>query len=341
MGKGKIKIALVGSTSIIGKEVCSLLETSTLADSEVDLLDSKEFEGVISEYRGEARLVTSVKKDSFLHSDLIFLCCRREEAREYICFPRKKSSYLIDFSMESRKDRVAPVINCGINIQDIKRNQGILTSPHPIAMMLSNLLFPLDRAFGIHFATVNVFSPVSAFGEKAIEELYQQTVNLLNFKEIPKEIFKEQLAFNIIPDFTEEQMSKKNSLTAKISEEIFAILGWKSRKLAIKIIVVPVFHCHSSSLHVRFSKQVGRDDLAQVLADHEGINWIPEGEVAATPVRVAGQQGMQLSNIEEDGLSPKGYWLWSVSDHVLSGCASNAIRMAEHLVSKKHLHSSK
>lgn len=339
LGKGKIKIALVGSTSIIGKEVCSLLETSTLAGSEVTLLDSKEFEGVLSEYRGEARLVTAVNRDSFVHSDIIFLCCRGEEAREYVSFPRKKISFVIDFFMRSWGDCEAPVINCNINMQDIKKHQGVISSPHPIALMLSNLLFPLDRAFGINIASINVFSPVSVFGEQAIEELYQQTVNLLNFKEIPKEIFRNQLVFNIIPDYTEVQTPKKNSLTIKISEEILAILGWKNRKIAIKIILVPVFHSYSSSLHIKFQKDIEGNDLAQALAGKEWIKWIPEGEAAATPVGVAGQQKMHLSNLEEDGLSPKGYWLWSVSDHLLTECASNAIKIAEYLVSEKHIHS--
>ncbi len=320
---------------MIGKEVSTLLEKSALADSDVTLLDSKENEGVISEYGGEARLVAVADEDSLVRSDIIFLCCRGEEARKYFAFPRKKRSLLIDFSRISWEAYKAPLINYGINKQDMKKHQGIISSPHPITMMLSNLLFPLDQTFGIQSASVNVFSPVSVFGEQAIEELYQQTVNILNFKEIPKEFFKNQLVFNIIPGFTEEQSSNYVSLDSKISEEILAILGWRNKKLAIRIILVPVFHCHSFSLHIKFDKDTGERDLVRTLAEREGIKWIPKGEAAATPVSVAGQQKMYLSNLERDGLSPAGYWIWSVSDHLLSGCASNAIKIAEYLVSEK------
>ncbi len=338
MLKGKFRISIVGATSLMGKEIKSSLEASPLADSEVSLLDSKECEGVITEYQGEARLVSVVNKDSFVHSDIIFLCCRREEAEKYLTFPRKNTSFVIDFSIMSWEDHSAPIINCSINIQDIKKHHGIIASPHPITMMLSSLLFPLDRAFGIQYASINVFSPVSIFGEEAIEELYQQTVNLLNFKEIPKEIFKNQLVFNIIPDFHEERLSKENSIETKISEEIPAILGWKSRKLAIRIILVPVFHCHSLSLHLRFHKNLEAADIVNELGKTERIKWTSQAEAAATPVSVAGKQEIHLSTLKEDGLSPKGFWLWSVSDHLLSGCASNAIQIAEYLVSEKIYH---
>jgi aspartate-semialdehyde dehydrogenase len=322
----------------MGKEVKSSLEASPLAGSEVGLLDSKEHEGMITEYRGEARFISAVNKESFIRSDVIFLCCSRGEAKRYIAFPRKRKSFVIDFSMMSREDYAAPLINCSINMQDIKKHQGIVASPHPITMMLSNLFSPLDQVFGIQNASVNVFSPVSILGEEAIEELYQQTINLLNFKEMPKEIFKNQLVFNVIPDFAEKRASKENSLERKITEEVPAILGWKSKKLTIRIILVPVFHCHSFSLHLTFRKDLKAVDIVKELENTKGVRWIPQGEAAPTPVSVAGRQEIHLSNLQEDGLSAKGFWLWCVSDHLLSGCASNAIKLAEYLVSEKMTH---
>ncbi len=338
MLKGKVRVVLIGTTSLMGKEVKSSLETSLLSNSEVSLLDSGEHEGIITEYRGEARLVSIVNKESLIHSDIIFFCCSRNEAKSYINFPRKKKSVVIDFSTMSREEHAAPMINCNINLHDIKKHQGIVASPHPITMMLSNLLFPLDKMFGIRNASVNVFSPVSIMGEEAIEELYQQTVNLLNFKEIPKEIFENQLVFNIIPDFTEKHASKDSSLEKIIGEEVAALLEWKEKKLTIRIILVPVFHCHSLSLHITFRKDLKAVEIVKELEHGEGTKWIPQGEATPTPVSVAGRREIHLSNLREDGLSSKGFWLWGVSDHLFSGCASNAVKLAEYLVTENIYH---
>ncbi len=334
--KGKFKISLVGPTTIMGKEIKNLLEGEMFNDSEIQLLDSAELEGVITEYHGEARLVTAVERESFIHSDIIFLCCGMKDALKYFSFPRKKNSFVIDFSMVARERSSVPIVNCNINRKDIKKHSRIISSPHPITMTLTNLLYPLDQAFGIKCATANVFNPVSALGEKAIEELYQQTVNILNFKEIPKDVFRNQLAFNLIPDFPLDPESEEWSLDAKISEEIPAILGWEENRVTIRIILVPVFHCHSFSLHIIFQNNISLEDITGALNEKEWIKFLPKRDARITPVGIAGHQEIHVSNLFEDGLSPKGFWLWSVSDNLLSGCASNAIKIMECLISNKH-----
>lgn len=320
---------------MMGKEIRSLLEKGPWANSEISFLDSAEFEGVLTKYCGEARPVTAIEKESFIHSDIIFLCCRRRDARRYFSFPRKKRSFIIDFSMAAIEDNIAPVVNCNVNVKDIKKHSGIISSPHPITMTLTNLLYPLDQAFGVQYASANVLRPVSDLGEKGIEELYHQTVHILNFNEVPKSVFKNQLVFNLIPDFSVVQELEEKGFDTRIGEEIPAILGWETKKLAIRMLLVPVFHCHSFSLHINFQGNITRADIADVLSKQEWIRYTARKDAEVTPVGIAGRQEIHVSNLFGDGLSPRGFWLWSVSDNLLSGCASNAIKIAEYSVSYK------
>ncbi len=336
--RNDLHVSLVGSRGSLGKAVKTSLEERKFPVSTIKLLDSEEYEGVISEYAGEAHLLSPVQEDSFVHSDVVFLCCDYDEGNRYYSLPRKKKSLLIDFSMGSSKEGVAPVINLDINKGDIAAQRGVISAPHAISIILTNILHPLDLAFGVEWVSVTVFQPVSDYGDEGIEELHQQTVNLLNFTEIPKNVFGRQIAFNVIPACIVGRRKGERNVDACIAKEVATILGWSSSRLSLRIFLAPIFHCHSFSIHMTFKKKPDADDVLNKLKELSLIRFLPKNMSGMTPVESAGKEDIYISGLSGDGLASSGFWLWLVSDNLLSHAALNGVKIAEAVIRGKKVH---
>ncbi|MEW5807548.1 MAG: Asd/ArgC dimerization domain-containing protein [Acidobacteriota bacterium] len=330
--KKKFNVSLVGAGRLLGKDVKLFLEEREFPIARLKLLDSETYEGAITEYNGEASLITKIEEDSFLYSDIIFLCCGGQEGKQYASFPRKEGSLLIDFSLTHAGREQAPVINCDINLESMRKGKGIVSSPQPISIILSNLLHPLDLAFGMERISVNVFQPVSDFGEEGIEELHQQTIKILSFSKIPKNVFGRQLAFNLIPGSMLSTRQREAAIDTAISQEVSEILGWRDRRLATRIIVAPVFFSHSFSIHLMLKSRPQSSQVNDVLNKIKCMKISTKGR-GVTPVEATGERQMYVSESCEDGLSSGGFWLWIVSDHLRSDAALNAVRIAEAFIS--------
>ncbi len=336
--RNDLHVALVGCGGSLGKAVKASLEERNFPTSTIKLLDSEKYEGVISEYNGEAHLLSSVQEDSFVHSDLVFLCCSYDDGNRYFSLPRKKQSLLIDFSTGAGERGTAPIINLDVNKKGMGEQRGVICAPHAISIVLTNILHPLDQAFGVEWISVTVFQPVSDFGDEGIEELHQQTVNLLNFAEIPKNIFGRQLAFNVIPAFMVGRRRLERNVDSFIGKEVAHILGWNPGRLSIRMFLTPVFHCHSFSIHITFKKKPSEDDLLNRLMKLNLVRFAAKDMNGMTPVETAGKKEIFVSGLSGDGLASSGFWLWLVSDNLLSHAALNGVKIAEAVILGKKVH---
>lgn len=322
---GTARIAVVGAETPLGARLRAALAEQRIAGDRVELFAAGEVggEALLGEYDGEARLIQEPDADAILAHDVIFLCDAGERARE----------------IESRSAAPGVVIdlagvraNAGAVHPDLNPEAGGPASryfpiAHPLAMLIAELLEPVDRACGVEEATAVVLRPASDFGEPGVEELREQVVRLLNFSEVPVATFGRQLAFNILgPGLAPGPDGDGDA--GRLAGQVAAQLGWDRPRLALRLITAPIFFGHCVQLHLRLAPGA---DLAALTAALAGSRFAeaPGAEEAATPLEVATESRISVSPPAEDGLG--GFWVWAVAGETAARGARQAVRLARNV----------
>jgi len=323
-GNGHARVAVVGAATDDGTFVKEALERARIPGARVDLYATSDGEAMISEYGGEARLIQEPDVDEIARHELIFLC-ERGEVTGRILSSATSDSLVIDLLDSSPGD--IPRVHLDINPQIAEATGSCrFAVPHSLSLLLAELLYPLDRGPGVAEASAVIFRPAADFGREGVEELRQQTVHLLNFVEVPTETFGRQLAFNIIPQAGLGQGDRR--LETRIVGGVAELLGWKSSRLAVKLLAAPVFYGHGIQLRFRLEGACDPEQIRDLL-DQAGLPDPGKPETPATPLDVTGESRTAVSDLCSDGLG--GYWLWVVVGEAGTKGAREAVRLAAHL----------
>ncbi len=324
-----LNLALFDSATLVGKGVKGQLARRRFPVGRVKVFDTGAMEegGNLTEFDGEAMLTSRPDVAAMEDIDLAFFCGPEGSAGEYLDWSRRAGFVAIDLTLTANRRRGIPVVNAGVNPLAAKRHEGLLASPHPASLILSTLLAPLARLSALREVTSVIFQPASDKGEEGIDELYRQTVGVLNFTEFPQERFGGILAFNLLRSRQAVAATFPDELLA---QEVGFILGGVKFPHAVATLSVPVFHCHSFLCRVSFAESVSSEALHGALDGQEGLRRL-EGSGAASPAELAGQKGILIGEIRPDPSLPGAFWVWGVSDNLAGGTALNAVRMAEEL----------
>jgi aspartate-semialdehyde dehydrogenase len=324
-------IALFDANTLVAKGVKEQLVARAFPSASVRLFTSRtDPESNLTEFAGEAMLVTAPSIESLENLDIAFLCGTRREGALYLDWPRRAGFTAIDLTLASNRRADVPLVNVAVNPEAIVAGVGLIATPHPVAQILSTLLAPVRKGCGLQTATAVVFQPASECGEEGIEELYQQTVGLLNFRDIPRNVFGRQLAFNLIPASLYQQESAPcGAGTPDLESEVLKVTGG-DYALSIEVVLAPVFHCHAVMAHLTLPRGAGRGDLLACFERSEGVRIGEAGE-GATPAERAGEAGTILAGIRP-AAAGAAFWVWAVTDNLKSGTALNAVRIAEGLL---------
>jgi aspartate-semialdehyde dehydrogenase len=333
-GRARAHLALFEANSLSAKSVKDQLVARSFPTASVHLYSyATDSESNLTDFGGEAMLVTVPDLDALGKLDIAFLCGTREEGERYLEWADRADCVAIDLSGASSRSDSVPLINVSVNPGSIPSRSGIVANPRPIAQFLSSLLAPIRRGCGLKSATAVIFQPASECGEKGIEELYGQTLGLLNFRDVPNATFGRQLAFNLLPSFLYARAGIPGGASpVALEREVLRIIGGDVR-FSLELVLAPVFHCHSALVHVELSPDVSREKLEGVLRSEDGMR-VSNADDAVTPVERAGQEGMVVSGIRPshgDGT----YWMWVVTDNLASGSARNAVRIAEAILNER------
>jgi len=324
----KAHLALFDATTLVAKGIKDRLVDRGFPIASVRLYTSSDDpEANLTEFAGEAMLVAQPDIDALGAIDLAFFCGTRAEGERYMDWPAGRGFVGIDLTTAAHARPDVPVINATVNPGRLPQGPGLVAAPRPIGLLLSTVLAAIERACGLEEASAVVLQPVSECGEEGIGELYRQTVALLNFQDLPTEIFGRQVAFNLIPDVIYGGAGTPGAgAPAEIEAEVKRIVGGRFG-LSVSVILAPVFHCHAAALRVVLPPGRGAGDLAGAFrASGDTIFW-QEGR-GATPVERAGEAGILVGGLRPAG-GERAFWLWVVSDNLTSGAALNAVRIAE------------
>jgi aspartate-semialdehyde dehydrogenase len=299
---------------------------------EAKLIGADEGEaGTLTEDRGEAVVLTALDEDNLSGAKVAFLAGSAESSRRALDIVRrlKRGPALIDLTYILEDDPAAhlraPMAEPANYVvpPDIEH-----IIAHPAAILLAVFLVRLNQIRPIRRSVAHAFEPASERGQRGISELQKQTASLLTFQKMPKEVYDEQVAFNLLARFGEEAPESLERIETRIEKHLATLLSLNGPvpMPSIRLIQAPVFHGHSVSLWVEFDEKPGvaalEKALGRVQIDVRGAGLDPPNIVG-----FAGQSGIAVGAIAEDRNHPKAMWFWIVADNIRIA-AENAVAVA-------------
>ena len=307
-------IAIVGSTSLLGKELQDMLEVRDFPIGRLALFETEEYAGLLQEFAGEIRITQVISPEAFNDIDIAFFTCSPEIMRAYVASGARFPELTIDLTQAGLDGTVYLE---GISNPRSLKLRGYFVNPHPATIVIARTLSRLHNKYGLQSAAVTILEPASERGNAGVDELQEQTVSLLNFHQLTNKVFEGQLAFNILP---EQDASERTE--SRIMEQLSVILGEAFPKPLITAAQMPVFHSHVYSMFVHLLATPTVADLATEL---------DRGTDLPSPVGVVGTDKIHVGRIRGDANNPGANALWLFADN-LRVAASNAIQTAEHIV---------
>jgi len=331
--QSRFKIAVVGATGAVGETMLSIVHERKFPAACVIALASERSAGSEVAFGNGKLTVQDLASFDPSGIDIALFSAGGDISREYAPKFAAAGVVVIDNSSAFRQDDDVPLVVSEVNPDALKqRPRGIIANPNCSTMQMLVALAPLHRQYGIERINVATYQSVSGGGRSAMEELGQQTAQLLNFKDISPEKFPVQIAFNLIPHidsfedngFTREEM--------KLVWETRKILGDDSIQVNPTAVRVPVFYGHSEAVNIETRDKVTAAEARALLAASPGIEIVdtPAPGGYPTPVtHASGKDAVFVGRIREDISHPRGLNLWIVSDNIRKGAALNAVQLAE------------
>ncbi|MBI4838997.1 MAG: aspartate-semialdehyde dehydrogenase [Nitrospirae bacterium] len=332
--KKKYIVAVVGATGAVGNEMVAILEERKFPVEKLRLFASERSEGKTIEFKDQAVPVEILGEKVFAGIDIALFSAGAERSLYFAPFAVKAGCVVIDNSSAWRMDPAVPLVVPEVNPHDLKRHKGIIANPNCSTIQMVVVMKPIHDAVKIKRVVVTTFQSVSGTGKRAMEELLQQSSDMLNFKEIKPVVYPHQIAFNCLPHidkFMEDGYTKEE---IKMVNETTKIMGDDSIRLTATTVRVPVFRGPSESLNIETEKKLSANEARALLSKAPGIVVYdaPEKNLYPLPVDAAGKDAVYVGRIREDHSVKNGINLWVVSDNLRKGAALNAVQIAEKLI---------
>jgi aspartate-semialdehyde dehydrogenase len=335
------KIAVVGATGNVGREMLNVLKDRRFPADDVVALASRRSVGVEVSF-GDARLkCRDLETFDFKGMDLCLMSAGSAVSKEWSPRIGQQGCVVIDNSSCWRYDHDVPLVVPEVNGHALSgfSKKNIIANPNCSTAQLVVVLKPLHDAAGIKRVVVATYQSVSGAGKEAMDELWAQTKGkYVPGQEVAAKRFPKEIAFNCIPHidvFMEDGFTKEEW---KMMAETKKILDPRI-KLTATCVRVPVFVGHSEAVNIEFERPISAEEARAILREAPGVAVVDKHEPGGyvTPIEAAGEYDTFVSRIREDATVDNGLALWVVSDNLLKGAALNTVQIAEALVDGRHL----
>jgi aspartate-semialdehyde dehydrogenase len=334
------KVAVVGATGNVGREMLSVLAERAFPADEVVALASRRSIGQEVSYGNKTLKVKALEHFDFAGTDICLMSAGGAVSKEWSPKIGAQGVVVIDNSSAWRYDSDVPLIVPEVNADAVKgfSKRNIIANPNCSTAQLVVALKPLHDAATIKRVVVATYQSVSGAGKDAMDELFEQTRAVFVAGQVkPGKTFPNQrIAFNVIPHidvFMEDGSTKEEW---KMMVETKKILDPKIR-LHATCVRVPVFIGHSEAVNVEFERPITVEEAREVLRAAPGILIIDKHEPGGyiTPHEAAGEDATYVSRLREDPTVENGLSFWCVSDNLRKGAALNAVQIAEVLINRR------
>jgi aspartate-semialdehyde dehydrogenase len=338
------KVAVVGATGNVGREMLGVLAERSFPADEVVAIASRSSQGVEVSYGDRVLKVKALEHVDFSDVDICLMSAGSAVSKEWAPKIAAQGAVVIDNSSYWRYDADVPLIVPEVNADAAAgfRKKNIIANPNCSTAQLVVALKPLHDRATIKRVVVATYQSVSGAGREAMDELDRQTKAIYTLQDVETKKFPKRIAFNVIPHidvFMEDGYTKEEW---KMVAETKKILDPKI-KLTATCVRVPVFIGHSEAVNVEFEKPITVEEARDILREAPGCIVIDKREPGGyvTPYEAAGEDATYISRIREDTTVENGLMLWVVSDNLRKGAALNAVQIAEVLINRKLIQAKK
>lgn len=335
------RIAIVGASSLAGKELSDGLSESIFAASSFTLLDEDNATGQIAAAGDEISFIQKIDGSSFEGADVVFFAGDRDAATKHWRAARSAGAGIVDLTNALEGEDGVPVRSPWISdansegVGAVSLETSAIVAAHPAAVMLGLVAKRLAFKATVKSISATVLEPASQYGRSAMDELHQQTVSLLSFQSLPREQYDAQAAFNLLPALGEEAKIKLSEAETRIAKQ-YRLLATGMPELILQLMHAPVFHSYVVSMFVELedAMTVEQVELA-VLGEH--IDLVSQESEPPSNLSAAGQEQIivRVESAANDGLS-KRFKLLLAADN-LKLAVANAIACARELVQLRPL----
>ena len=333
------KVAVVGATGNVGREMLDILAERNFPADEVVAVASRRSQGVDCSFGDKTLKVKAIDHFDFSDVDICLMSAGGAVSKEWSPKIAAQGAVVIDNSSAWRMDPDVPLIVPEVNADAVSgfTRKNIIANPNCSTAQLVVALKPLHDKAKIKRVLVATYQSVSGAGKEAMDELFSQSKAVFTLDDVEAKKFSKRIAFNVIPHidvFMEDGYTKEEW---KMVVETKKILDPKI-KLTATCVRVPVFVGHSEAVNIEFEDEISAEQAQSILREAPGVMLVDKRENGGyvTPVECVGEYATYVSRVREDPTVENGLSIWVVSDNLRKGAALNAVQIAE-LLGRRHL----
>ena len=333
------RIAIVGASSLLGKEMKRFIEDQNLSVDDIALIDTSLPAGTLSEAAGEPTFVKPMDRESFDGVRFVFFCGSAHEAKSNWKLAEAAGATSIDLTGALEDAGAAPWIpdlDTLLSPPEAKAGRphypGIYSSPAPPVMIACRLAAAFSE-FSPSRLVILFFPPASEHEQLGIDELEKQTADLLLLRPTPQVVFDAQVAFNLLASYGDASRPAISEMRGEICKRVAAYLCGRIPLPAVQLIQAPVFYGYAFAAYADLPVSI---DLAAIDAAlfAAGMHVVGKADPKPTNISVAGEAKIHIARAEHDASVSSGVWLWGAADN-LRLAAANAMRIVEELLAPK------
>lgn len=326
-----MKIAVVGSTGLVGGVMLKVLEEQNILIDELIPVASERSVGKEIVFRGKSIKVFSMQEALAKKPTIALFSAGSETSKVWAPEFAKIGCYVIDNSSAWRSDAKVPLVVPEVNADTIKEHNKIIANPNCSTIQLVMALAPLHRAIGIERIVVSTYQSVTGSGIKGINQLMNEREGKESEKAYPH-----QIDLNVLPhggDFLENAYTTEEM---KLVNETRKILGDKKLRITATVVRVPVRGGHSESVNIEFRRGFMMEEITKLLGVVPGlfILDVPSHNLYPMPILAEGKDEVFVGRIRRDESVDNGINMWIVADNLRKGAATNAVQIAKYLIHK-------
>ncbi len=334
------KVAVVGATGLVGREMLTVLEERGFPVAELVPLASERSEGEALSFAGHEVKVRRATAEAFAGVQICLMSAGATASRELAPLAAAAGAVVIDNSSAWRREPDVPLVVPEVNPEDIAdyKNRNIIANPNCSTIQLVVALKPLHDEATLKRVVVATYQAVSGKGKAAMDELGEQVTALFGQREITPTVFPRQIAFNCLPHIDEFLSDGFTKEEQKMLFETRKIMHLPELGVCATCVRVPVFNGHAEAVVAEFADSLTPESARELLREAPGVMLMdePANKIYPTQLDVTGSDATFVGRVRTDPSAVNALAFWCVADNLRKGAASNAVQIAELLV-RDHL----
>ena len=330
------KVAILGASGAVGKEMMKILEERKFPVSELHLLASARSAGKVVQWCGQDIVIEEARDEAFEGIDIVLGAAENDIAERFAPTIVKSGAVFVDNSSAFRLDPEVPLVVPEVNPEDVKKHHGIIANPNCSTTITVTAVNALRQLSPIQAMVASTYQAVSGAGAGGPIELQNEVEALREGKAYEPKVFSYQIAYNVIPQIGGEQCCGYTSEEMKLQNEGRKILHLPEMKVSCTCVRVPVVRSHSISVSLHFDRKISVEEARAAIAAAPGCRLVDDLDALQYPMPLdtSDQDLVFVGRIRPDLTDENGLCLWCCGDQVRKGAATNCIQIAELLIAE-------